>query len=190
VRGIVEILIFPVFLECVATADSLTSSAPADEPQIVELGDLVLHDGRRVSQLGAVVLVVAGLDGDDGAVADVAESDHLEGDRQRLVGPPVRRQDRADEQRTPRPDQFAGMLREEVVERPLGQDVGRHLRVGVVDDAGSLGRGRRPRRRLRVGGQVHRRIPLAEHQVSWTWGRSMVKKRRRVTRILRLLSNT
>ena len=74
------------------------------------------------------------------------------------------RQNRAHEERTPGAYQLARMLREEIVEGPLGQDVGRHLRVGVVDDARALRRSRRPRRRLRVGGQVHPwRIPVTEH---------------------------
>ena len=57
---------------------SLTSSRPADEPEIVELGHLVLHDGRAVPQLGAVVLVVARSQCDYRPVRHVAQRDHLE----------------------------------------------------------------------------------------------------------------
>ena len=38
---------------------------------------LVLHDGGAVPELGAVVLVVSGSQGHDGAVGDVAKGDHL-----------------------------------------------------------------------------------------------------------------
>ena len=56
----------------------LASSRPADESEIVELCHLVLHDGGAVAKLAAVVLVVAGSQGDEGAVHDVAQRDHLE----------------------------------------------------------------------------------------------------------------
>ena len=85
----------------------LTSSGSADESEVVELGHLVLHDGRAVPQLGAVVLVVAGAERDDGAVVDVAQRDHLERHRKRLVRAPVGRQLRAQERRRTGPDKFA-----------------------------------------------------------------------------------
>ena len=69
----------------------LTSPASPDEPQIVELGHLVLHEGGRVPQLGAAILVVARANGDQRAVPDLAESDHLERDREGLVRPPMGR---------------------------------------------------------------------------------------------------
>lgn len=70
----------------------LTSTTSADKPKIIEFGNLVFHDGRRIAQLGAMVLVVSGANGDDGAVDDVPEGDHFERNWQGLVGPPVVRQ--------------------------------------------------------------------------------------------------
>lgn len=72
-----------------------TSSTPADEAQIVELGDAVLEKSRIVAQLAANVLVVARPDGDEGVVGYVPDADDLEGHGQGLVGPPVGRQGRA-----------------------------------------------------------------------------------------------
>ena len=60
------------------SGDPLTSSAPSDEPQVVELGHLVLHDGAAVPQLRTEVLVVAGPHRDHGAVPHVAQRHHLE----------------------------------------------------------------------------------------------------------------
>lgn len=59
----------------------LTTTASAHEPQIVEFGHLILHDGRAVAQLAAPILVVAGPNGDNGAVADVGQRDHFECNR-------------------------------------------------------------------------------------------------------------
>lgn len=114
----------------------LTATAASNEAQIIEFGHLILHDSRAVSQLGAIVLVVAGLHRDHGAVANVAQTDHLEGDRQRFVRSPVRRQHGAHEQRAAGPDQLARVLGQKVAQRPFGQDVGRHFGVGVVEQAG------------------------------------------------------
>jgi hypothetical protein len=50
---------------------SLTSTRAAHESEVVKLSDLVLHDGGAVPQLGAVVLVVAGPEGDQGPILDV-----------------------------------------------------------------------------------------------------------------------
>lgn len=75
----------------------LTSAAPPHEPEVVEFGDLILHDGSAVPQLGAVVLVVAGADSDDRAVDDVVQSDDFEGGRQTFVGAPVLRQRRTED---------------------------------------------------------------------------------------------
>ena len=55
----------------------LTSSRPSDEPEIVELGHLVLHDGRAVAQLRTVVLIVARPQCHDRPVRHVAQRDHL-----------------------------------------------------------------------------------------------------------------
>lgn len=72
-------------------AFSGTSSAPADEPQIVELSHLILHHRRGVPQLGTVVLVVSRPHSHHGPIPDVPKRDHLERHRQRLIRPPMRR---------------------------------------------------------------------------------------------------
>lgn len=84
-----------------------TSSRSADKAEIAEFGHLVLHDGRVVAQLAAVVLVVAGPDDDDRSVGDLAQGHDAEGDGQRFVGAPVRRQGRAEEVRAARLDELA-----------------------------------------------------------------------------------
>lgn len=72
--------------------EKLTSAASADEPKIVEFGDLILHQRGGVSQLRATVLVVAGSDRHQSPVANLAEGDHFERHWQSFVGPPVSRQ--------------------------------------------------------------------------------------------------
>jgi len=110
---------------------TLTSAAPADEPQIVELGHLVLHQGSAVAQLRAKVLVVARSYGHGRAVRNLAERHHLERHRKRLVGPPVRGQYGAHQERTAGAHQLARMLGQEIAQRPFGQYVGGHLGVRV-----------------------------------------------------------
>jgi len=61
--------------------DSLTPSASAHEPQIIELGHLIFHHGRAVSQFPAEVLIVSGSNGDYSAIHDLAQCQNLEGDR-------------------------------------------------------------------------------------------------------------
>ena len=78
----------------------LTSATPADEPEVIKLGHLILHDRRAVSKLRTIVLVVACPHSDQGAVQHVPQGHHFEGDRQSLVGSPVWRKDRADKMRT------------------------------------------------------------------------------------------
>lgn len=110
----------------------LTSSTPAHESQIVELGHLVLHHRRTVAQLGAIVLIISRPHRHHRSVHDVAQGHHLEGNWQCLVRSPVGRQDGADEERTTGADQFAGMFGEEVAQCPFRQDVGCHFCVGLV----------------------------------------------------------
>ena len=98
----------------------LTSARSADESEVVEFGDLILHLRRAVPQLGAVVLVVAGPQGDVGAVGDVAQGYDFEGHRQGLVGPPMGGQSRAEERRGAGFHQFAGMFREDFADLSLG----------------------------------------------------------------------
>lgn len=63
----------------------LTSSAATNESKIVELGDLILHDGRAISQFAEAVLVIARPNGDQGTVADFVKCNDLERYRKRLV---------------------------------------------------------------------------------------------------------
>ena len=69
-----------------------TSAGSADEPQIVELGHVILDGGAAVAQFGGPVLVVTSPQRHQRPVVDVAEADDAEGRRQRLVGAPVTRQ--------------------------------------------------------------------------------------------------
>lgn len=80
-------------------AVKLTPATSAHEAQIVELGNLVLHDGGAVPQFAAKVLVVTGGHGDHRAVADLAQGHHLERHRQGFVRAPVRGQYGADLER-------------------------------------------------------------------------------------------
>ena len=66
-----------------------TSSRSANKAEVAEFGHLVLHDGRVVAQLAAVVLVVAGPDCDERSVVDAAQADDAKGRRKRLVGAPM-----------------------------------------------------------------------------------------------------
>lgn len=100
--------------------DSRTSSAAPDEPQVVELGDLVLDQGGTVAQLGRTVLVVAGFERDGRAVRHLGQYDHLERTGQRLVGPPVRGQCAAQHVRTAGADQLARVLGGHLVDGCLG----------------------------------------------------------------------
>lgn len=55
-----------------------TSSASPNESEVVELGDLVLHDSGTVSQLRGAVLVVSRSYSDQRAVTNVPQSYHFE----------------------------------------------------------------------------------------------------------------
>ena len=65
--------------------EALAPAGPPDKPEVSELGHPVPQAGLVVAQLRPVVLVVAGAQGDQGAVLDVTQAHHLEDDRQRLV---------------------------------------------------------------------------------------------------------
>lgn len=54
-----------------------TSSAPAHKSQIVEPGYLVFHNSRGISELGGVVLVVAGHDGNHSPIWYLSEGYNL-----------------------------------------------------------------------------------------------------------------
>ena len=56
---------------------AVTSSAAADEAQVVESGHPVLDGGRGVAELGRVVLVVSCHHRHQRAIGDVAQSHHL-----------------------------------------------------------------------------------------------------------------
>ena len=68
----------------------LAAPAAANDPQIIELCHVVLHDRGVVSQLAAEVFIVADAQIDNCPILDVAQRDHLEGHRQCLVGPETR----------------------------------------------------------------------------------------------------
>ena len=67
----------------------LAAAATPNNPQIVELGHIVLHYGCVVPQLAAKVLVVADPQVHHRPVLHVAEGDDLEGHGEGLVGAPV-----------------------------------------------------------------------------------------------------
>lgn len=80
-------------LHCYNCIFSLTSPTPADEPQVVELGNLILHHSRAVPEFCGAVLVVAGSNGDQRPISDFSKSDHFERHWESFVGPPVWRKD-------------------------------------------------------------------------------------------------
>lgn len=104
-----------------------TLSAPAatDEPQVVKLGDLILHDGGAVAKFCAIILVVSRPQGDHGAVLDVVQGDHLEGDRQALVAPPVVRKGAAEDGRASGLHQLPVVLLEGLLHIRVHVDAGR-----------------------------------------------------------------
>ena len=58
--------------------ERLAPAAPADDPQVVELGHVVLHHLRVVPQLSAKVLVVPDPQVDHRPVLYVTQRDHFE----------------------------------------------------------------------------------------------------------------
>ena len=58
--------------------EGLAPAAPADDPQVVELGHVVLHHLRVVPQLSAKVLVVPDPQVDHRPVLYVTQRDHFE----------------------------------------------------------------------------------------------------------------
>lgn len=63
----------------------LTSSTTTNKSQIVELCDLIFNLGRTVSQLAAVILVIASSDSNLSAIADFGKHYDLERCWERLV---------------------------------------------------------------------------------------------------------
>lgn len=90
--------------------EALASAAAANEAKVVEARYLVLHHTRGVPQLGGVVLVVARHDGHNSPIGYVSQGNHLEGDRQRLVAPPVGRQDGAQKVGAVGPNQLSRVV--------------------------------------------------------------------------------
>ena len=70
-------------------AEGLPPPAPPDDPEVVELGHVVLHHLRVVPQLPAKVLIVPDSQVDHRAVLDVTQCDHFESRRKGLVRSPV-----------------------------------------------------------------------------------------------------
>ena len=83
-----------------------TSSRSADEAKITELGHLIFHHGRVVTQFAAVILIVACPNCNDCAISDFTQCHHSEGDGQWFVWAPMRRQCRTKKVGTARLDQF------------------------------------------------------------------------------------
>lgn len=110
---------------------NVTSSGTADEPQVVEFGHLILHQRGAVAQFRAKVLVVARAYCDRCTVRHLAQRDHFERHRQRLVGPPVRGQHGAHDVRTTGADQFARVFGQQRVQRAFGERVGFQEPVAV-----------------------------------------------------------
>ena len=52
-------------------SEALPPPAPAHEPQVRELGELVLHDGGAVPDLPAPVVIIAALDTHQGPVRNL-----------------------------------------------------------------------------------------------------------------------
>ena len=69
--------------------EGLPPPAPPDDPEVVELGHVVLHHLRVVPQLPAKVLIVPDSQVDHRAVLDVTQGDHFESRRKGLVRSPV-----------------------------------------------------------------------------------------------------
>ena len=69
--------------------EALPPAAASDEPQVVELGHVVLHDGRVIAQLAAKIFIVSSPEADYNSVLDITEGDHFESHWQSLVTPPV-----------------------------------------------------------------------------------------------------
>ena len=59
--------------------EALAAATAANEAEIVELGDVVLHDGRVVPQLPTKVLIVASSQSDHSPIIDLTQGNHFEG---------------------------------------------------------------------------------------------------------------
>ena len=59
----------------------ITSSGSSDESEVTELGHLVLHNGRVITQFAAVILVVSSADGHHRPIRNFTERYHAEGHR-------------------------------------------------------------------------------------------------------------
>ena len=68
----------------------LTSATSSDEPQVIELCHLILHESSRVPQFRATVLIISRPHGDKGAITDLPQSHHFESHRQSFIRTPVR----------------------------------------------------------------------------------------------------
>ena len=59
----------------------LTSSATANESQIVEARYLIFHDGRSVAEFGGEVLIIACSDRDENSIGNITERNNFECNR-------------------------------------------------------------------------------------------------------------
>jgi len=76
-------------LDCDEDCEGLAPPAPPHEPQVAELGELVLHDGGAVPDLPAVVVIVPTLDTHQGSIRDLLEREDFESCRESFVTSPV-----------------------------------------------------------------------------------------------------
>lgn len=82
----------PTLHSIIATPPSaLTAPAPADEPQVVELGHLVLHHRRAVPELRTAILIIPGTHCHQRPIAYITECHHFKRHWQSFVRPPMRR---------------------------------------------------------------------------------------------------
>lgn len=67
----------------------LTSSTSADEPQIIELRNLILHESSGITQFRTAVLIIARSNCHQCPITNVTERYYLERNWKSLVGSPV-----------------------------------------------------------------------------------------------------
>ena len=110
-----------VFVVVLINVSRLTSATSADESQVIKLGHLILEYGSAVAKFATRVFLISCSDLNDGSIADFAQHDHFESDRQRFIGSPMRGQSRTNQTRTTSPDQFSRMVFHHFVQQPLSR---------------------------------------------------------------------
>lgn len=144
-------------------SEALSSAAPAHEAQVVEARHLVLHDGRRVSQLRGIILIISRHHSDQSPVRNITKSHHLKRHGKGFVAPPVRRQDRAEKVWAVRAHQLSGVISQHVhhgaaLHGPAGAQGARRAHALALGHFSARERGggrREPSARARVYGNMH-----------------------------------